>query len=1042
MSLNFNKIKERVAAQFDDMQLVEDSIIRFTKKADQKPYAVYYLDFAKDLPAIQEELDKYQDRVIGRYYFEGPPSLQWSNYLCFITSEELLAKSEMRQAKELIERDRSYARKFVITTEEEFDAILSPLTVATPDTAPHASILSIWTDRLVDAGIDTAILSDESMPARIKRIENSTLEPKKRSQPTRQKSLVKTTSFIKSIELNKYRDILQKRQFDFGTVNLIVGPNGSGKTSLLEAIELFYCGRNKRNPKLPLSYKLIVKLVDGLIEPVTDKRKPSKFRDMNLLWYGQTEIKTNNIYQSFARFNFLDTDAAVSLADSNSDIEDDLSKLLVGSDAAKTWNDIVLVHDYLSLELPSLGKQESAIEGEINTLKKQIESASRIQHESDSIQIRLNDIMHSNGWSVVQRDKVSFSSALVEPLAEMVAITQQATELKWLESPVTLDGLTKYCHDVKVAIKITEPDISRCEDLKKSQKCLKKSIIHDREALASLQQADRLIDSGVAIRAEERSKQQKIISSHAGWLAGLADLSLDLISVEDRDDLLVKCHQDAIKKRLEAENLLIEQKSGYKKFSDTQDQHLSLAQELRQIAGKLLKISPEADECPLCHTQFKIGDLSKHMTIDVDKNVEALGQALLSEMKAQEDAVRNTAAVESIMTWLMNYCEKVGLAQNITVREALSAVEKAKGTLAKADTQFKTLSSDLISLEAQGLTVEMVVEISTRLRDFGYPLDEFTQETAERLRTMIKQNMASLSQTLDEDNKNIHKLQKKITSTLSPVATVTKDIINELSQLKERLSTTERLSKKLSKFSASFPWLDKRPLAELVIEAESVRQLAAELQTALDREKQANVSFADSVKRKELLEKKISKLNQRQNKMHEAFIVLKDLQNNHSLESAMKSALQQNRASIEEIFSHIHSPAEFEGIGSDWTSLIRKDGTESKLSQISTGQRAAFALSIFLSQNAQLGKQAPPVILIDDPIAHVDDLNSLSFLDYLRELVLMHDRQIYFATASDKIASLFERKFDFLGEEDFRRIDLSREYHPEKTNQISKNNRP
>ena len=84
MSLNFNEMKERVAAQFDDMQLVEDSIIRFTKKADQKSYAVYYLYFAKDLPATQEELDKYQDRVIGRYYFEGRPSLQWSNYLYFI----------------------------------------------------------------------------------------------------------------------------------------------------------------------------------------------------------------------------------------------------------------------------------------------------------------------------------------------------------------------------------------------------------------------------------------------------------------------------------------------------------------------------------------------------------------------------------------------------------------------------------------------------------------------------------------------------------------------------------------------------------------------------------------------------------------------------------------------------------------------------------------------------------------------------------------------------------------------------------------------
>ncbi|MCJ7624628.1 MAG: hypothetical protein MUO76_14095, partial [Anaerolineaceae bacterium] len=151
MSLNFNEMKERFSARFPDMQQVEDSIIRFTKKADDKPYAVYYLDFAKDLPGTQQKLNEYQDRVIGRYYFEGPPSLQWSNYLYFITSEELLAKSEMRQAKELIERDRSYARKFVITTEEELDAILSPITIVTPDIAPHDSVLSIWTNRLVNA---------------------------------------------------------------------------------------------------------------------------------------------------------------------------------------------------------------------------------------------------------------------------------------------------------------------------------------------------------------------------------------------------------------------------------------------------------------------------------------------------------------------------------------------------------------------------------------------------------------------------------------------------------------------------------------------------------------------------------------------------------------------------------------------------------------------------------------------------------------------------------------------------------------------------
>ncbi|MBE0448703.1 MAG: AAA family ATPase [Actinobacteria bacterium] len=1026
MNLDIDKIKEHMVARFPDMQQVEDSIIRFTKKAGERPYAVYYLDFTQDLPGIQEKLNKYQDRIIGRYYFEGSTSLQWNNYLYFIISEELLANTEIQQAKELIESDRSYARKFVIT-EDEFDAILLPHKVVTPDTAPHTSILSIWTDRIVNAGIDKAILGDENMPDRIKLIEESTLEPKKRSKPKRQKSSDKTTPFIKSIELNKYRDILQHQKFDFGTVNLIIGPNGSGKTSLLEAIELFYCGRNKRNPKTKLSYKLIVELADGSIEPVTNKRDALKFRNFNLMWYGQTEIKTNNLYQSFARFNFLDTDAAVSLADSTSKIEDDLSKLLVGSDAARIWNNIKRVHDSLSSELRGLRQQKLAIEGEINTLNKQIESGSKIRYESDSIQFRLNEIMDRNGWPVVQSDNVSFSSAIVEPLAEMVAIVQQATELKWLESPVTLNGLTEYCHIAENAIKITEPDVSICKELKKKQKRLEKLIMRDKEALASLQKADRLIDSGVAIIAEDQSKQQKIISSHVGWLAGSADLSFDLISVEDRDNLLVKCHKTAIKNRSEAENLFFEKKSKYKIFCDTQDQHLSLAQELRQIANDLLKISSEADECPLCHTQFKTGELSKHMTFDVDQNLEALGQALLSEMKAQKDAVSNAATIESIMIWLMNYCEKADLTHNITVREILSSVEKIKGTLATAHTRLEKLSRDLISLESHGLTVEMVEEISTSLQNLGYPLDEFTQDAVEQLRTIIKQNMTSSSETFEADNKKIIRLQQKITSNLSSVVTVTKDIIEEISQLRERLSTTERLMKKLSTFSETFRWSEKRPIAELVVEAEAVRQLAAELQTALDREKQAHNNFADSVKRKELVEKELSKLNQRLKKMHDAFNVLQDLQNNHSLESAMKFALQQNRASIEEIFSHIHSPAEFKGIGSDWTSLIRKDGTESKLSQISTGQRAAFALSIFLSQNAQLGKQAPPVILIDDPIAHVDDLNSLSFLDYLRELVLKRDRQIYFATASDKLATLFQRKFDFLGKDDFRRIDLSRE---------------
>jgi len=72
-----------------------------------------------------------------------------------------------------------------------------------------------------------------------------------------------------------------------------------------------------------------------------------------------------------------------------------------------------------------------------------------------------------------------------------------------------------------------------------------------------------------------------------------------------------------------------------------------------------------------------------------------------------------------------------------------------------------------------------------------------------------------------------------------------------------------------------------------------------------------------------------------------------------------------------------------------------------------------------------LHQDAPPVLLFDDPVAHIDDFNSLSFLDYLRDVALAGNRQIFYATADAKLAGLFEHKFSFLGEK-FRRIDLSR----------------
>ena len=103
----------------------------------------------------------------------------------------------------------------------------------------------------------------------------------------------------------------------------------------------------------------------------------------------------------------------------------------------------------------------------------------------------------------------------------------------------------------------------------------------------------------------------------------------------------------------------------------------------------------------------------------------------------------------------------------------------------------------------------------------------------------------------------------------------------------------------------------------------------------------------------------------------------------------------------------------------------RVDDTDVPLNKISTGQRSALALSIFLALNKKL-KHGPNLILFDDPVTYTDDLNILSFLDYLREIILHEKRQVVFATANQKLAGLFEKKFAFLGDTEFKKFHFER----------------
>lgn len=1022
MTLTTQQLRDRLKSRFDDAQDVDKAIVRFTRKTNGDPFAVYYIDVGSQLPKTAAELVEYQDRVIGPKYFDGKKSLQWNNYLYFVVGDAAASNKDTLSAKSLIESDRAYARKHVVV-ESELDAALDPPRMSTAASLPEASILAVWQTKLASAGLDVAVLSDKSLPNRLSQIESSTVPTSSPPSIPQTRTPATPLPFLKSIRFAEYRVFPTQREFDFGAVNLIAGVNGSGKTSLLEAIELLYCGRNKRNADAEVPYSIAVEYADGTKEVVSDGQQNSLFRHRNLLWYGQAEVKTNNLVASFSLFNFLDTDAAVRLADSTARWEEDLSNLLVGAEASKAWNEIGRMQEAVAGKLRESRPVEKQINEELVSLATRLKEAGSIKQESDSISARLQEMLQRLKWKVSVQPVAP--GLLVESLSELSSLTEQAVAFKGAQSPVSMDRLSAYCNGTQQIIDKARREMTSLEGYRAAERKANESVKRCVDALSLTEQVRRILEAGLPARVTEWRECQKTIALQTGIMAGCDEGVLTALATMSQEVTVVESGSAAIALRAAAQSALNTSQKEYDDFSRMRQYSLSLAQQLRDIADSLLEGSPKPDECPLCHSQFNPGELAKHMQLGVDQQVESRSQQLLSTTRRCKEALASALLIETASNWLGKFCERAKLKGAVTVGRAVREVANARRILRDAQNRVTLLTKELKDLEEQGITYTRLDELVAGLGEVGFPLVQHSAVGIEQVQAAIEKEREANAKILSEEKANGDSLQQSLESALG-VPQATHDVLRStVSQITERRAFAASLLSKLTVALKSFSWPTERSLSELIVEVSAIRTVAVELQGALGREQHAKSTTAELTTRRDLLNIQLAELTARLERFVRADKTLTEIQKHHSLSGAMKAALSRNRAAIEEIFTRIHSPAEFVGLGKGVATLVRKDGVhEATLNQISTGQRAAFALSIFLAQNSQL-RSAPPVILIDDPIAHIDDLNALAFLDYLREIAISGTRQIFFATASEKLAVLFQRKFDFLGG-GFRHHDLRR----------------
>ena len=252
------------------------------------------------------------------------------------------ASAKFREAKILIEADRHFARKFVVD-EEGFARRLGE----NPEQTSHRLTQSTdagtkWSELLRSASLSVLL---EQRP-RTTALDLIASGDAFRAEATLVVPIVAArkdalaNGLLRKLTIGSFRRVSNGKTFEFGDVNLIVGANGTGKTSLLEAIEVVDRGRVRRDSNV--SFDNIVGEVEnerGVKETMKAPTTVATLKARNIVWYGRTDLHASAITQGFTRFNFLDTDAAFRLSseESNEMIKDDLGRLLVGPETSKLW---------------------------------------------------------------------------------------------------------------------------------------------------------------------------------------------------------------------------------------------------------------------------------------------------------------------------------------------------------------------------------------------------------------------------------------------------------------------------------------------------------------------------------------------------------------------------------------------------------------------------------------------------------------------------------------------------------------------------------
>ncbi|MDH6183324.1 hypothetical protein [Polaromonas sp. CG_23.6] len=906
----------QVGAKFANVKHVSKEVVRGERTdSTGRPYAIYYFALSTDLKDWFEHLEQRQDELMGSSYFETPGDLRWNHYLYLLVDNAEVASDSFAAYKRQIESDRSYARKLVLKQEELATALdelefshAKPTDVINPDVSER------WTNRLLKANL--GIILDQLPLAETVRAISRGLpgqRPLNADRDRQQKPLQPlATKFIDAIDLVHFRNWPQKQTFDsLGTVNLLVGSNGVGKTSMLEAIEFFYCQDNARTTA-PGSAHVRIRLQDSakwLDTKVSANSAEAKQR--NLDWYGQRDLKGSTLKNSFARFNFLATDDAATLGQKDAKIsfEEMLSRLVAGPQTAELWDHISRIQQPVAAELARIqtGLHEATKrKGNIATLIKTAEASPRA---SDSDFSALAEDLLRLHW-IEEPARNTIASVSVPALTRASSIIRELLTAKLGLQVVSPATVSIALQTVSSALTTAEERVNELAevDLKiRTGRALEAKLKREIEAFKSIQQAQQLGAFSLTRDLDRLNRQHSALKAIVGSEAIPIERP---IWFDTAAGTLGEQSSSVIEQSKELKNEILRLNEELVSARAAQEATTSLVAELRTLAIHYLQSNPSHKDCPVCATSFDPGQLLQRLkTVALEASAEKTAP-ILNGLEAAKQAYSLAESKRLTLTYLLAYAKRTEFStESMTMHEVHSNYLMQRERFEETHRLLSEVAQRISDLTSAGVALGGIAELLQLAQDLG--IDAFASNSADQELLNKGEELRTVINLLHEYAADEARLMSSIRFTLLSDGETNLGLDHILEESRDRRKLLQKAKELIEELGAFVMLEESSDATSIAVKIESAKIAAERFAAALVTENSSRAAETSARAQLTQIEVEISEYEDTAKRLKLASAELTELKSDDSLTDATNTELLGVQATTDTVFRRIHSPHEY-----------------------------------------------------------------------------------------------------------------------------------